>query len=754
MTWFRCIGSNGGGDSKTVVRYASFNGSGYITLPYTVSADYKITVDYYVPKYVDNMAIIGNTVSGDYTHLTLFSSRYYTTTGSAETNFAGNTVGRHTFINNVNNHNSLDSEDVTSYTPTDNSNATLTIGYRYGAPNNFVGKIYEYKIESISTGDIICHIKPTKYQGELVFRDIINGINYSCSGMYVIEEPDYGEFDSYIASSGQQYIALPLYSDDYPVIKTKMMLGYLPGTQQALWGDIWDVNSFMLYAENSAFSFRYTTNNVDVITPKYWEWVDVEFDYTKGTFLYAGDVYGGTPKTQLHNQIYLFGLPSGRDGWCAYSTIEVYKNGTLYMNLEPRLDKETNAGYYYDTINNIPYYSSTSYPLVYGAMSSDDPEEVSTNLPALGSTGHQWIELPLYADDYPIIEFKLLQTEYQQGGVIVGDEWSADGFMLYMYSGGNEFRYGTDNIVSFPIKYWKWVDVRIDYTTGTIVYDGVTYGGTPKTQLHKQVKLFGFSNYSCKSVAIADIKIYKNDTLYMQLEARNDETTEAGYFYDTIGNQSYYSDSSYPLLYTVATKPYMELRYSSGTAGTESHMVTETGKYLIINGWSWQGSQGVGKGVTTLPSGVTPIIDEEILNSSTFGYRLTIADLQVGDVVTMTNYDAGWIANTKMIFKINDISPTSVIYQSTAGDNWIDVSSIPGSGKALFIGACCGKTASNEQQVRDVSIKNASANYDYDMSGYINTNFFIRIVYCDIADMPHYKMYGYDGGFAGLAVIQ
>lgn len=574
MTWFRCI-ENNGGDSKTVVRYASFNGSGYITLPYTVSADYKITVDYYIPKYVDNMAIIGNTVSGDYTHLTLFSSRYYTTTGSAETNFAGNTVGRHTFINNVNNHNSLDSEDVTSYTPTDNSNATLTIGYRYGAPYKFAGRIYEYKIESISTGDIICDIKPIKYQGELVFRDIINGINYSCSGMYVIEEPDYGELDSYIAGTGQQYIALPLYSDDYPVIKTKMMLGNFPSAQQALWGDIWDINSFMLYAENSAFSFRYTTNNVDVITPKYWEWVDVELDYTNGTFLYGDTVYGGIPKSQLHNQIYLFGLPSGRYGWCAYSTIEVYKNGVLYMNLEPRLDKETNAGYYYDTINNIPYYSSTSSPLVYGAMSSD-------------------------------------------GG-----------------------------------------------------------GSTIKSSL--------------------------------------------------------------------------TLKYSSGTAGTETYTVTENAKYMIINGWSWQGSQGVGKGVTTLPSGRTPIIDEEIINSSTFGYRLTIADLQVGDVVTMTNYNAGWVANTKLIYKLNNINPTSLIHQTTAGDGWIDVPSITGSGKALFIGACCGKTTSN---IQDTSTSNLNPDDDFMLAGYTNTNFLFRITYCSIPNMPYYKMYGYDGGFAGLAVIQ
>jgi hypothetical protein len=204
----------------------------------------------------------------------------------------------------------------------------------------------------------------------------------------------------------------------------------------------------------------------------------------------------------------------------------------------------------------------------------------------------------------------------------------------------------------------------------------------------------------------------------------------------------------------VPTDDLLILKYTSGTAGTENYTVTENAKYMIINGWSWQGSQGVGKGVTTLPSGRTPIIDEEIINPSTFGYRLTVADLQVGDVVTMTNYDGGWTANTKIIFKINNINPTSIIYQTTAGDGWIDVSSITGSGKALFIGACCGKAGTNEQQVRDVSIQKFNANYDYSLVGYADTNFIIRIVYCLISEMPRYRMCGYEGGFAGLAVIQ
>lgn len=203
------------------------------------------------------------------------------------------------------------------------------------------------------------------------------------------------------------------------------------------------------------------------------------------------------------------------------------------------------------------------------------------------------------------------------------------------------------------------------------------------------------------------------------------------------------------------TSDLLTLKYSSGTVGTETYTITESGKYMIINAWSWQDGTGT-KGATTLPSGRTPIIDEEILNSSTFGYRLTIADLQIGDIVTITNYlvNPHWLGNTKLIFKMNNINPTSLIYQTTAGDGWINVSSITGAGKALFIGMCIGGSSPTPNiNIVDQTIRN-SYNYDYEFATYVNTNCIIRITYCSISNMPHYRMYGYDGGFAGLAVVQ
>lgn len=205
----------------------------------------------------------------------------------------------------------------------------------------------------------------------------------------------------------------------------------------------------------------------------------------------------------------------------------------------------------------------------------------------------------------------------------------------------------------------------------------------------------------------------------------------------------------------IPTNDLLILKYTSGTAGTETYTITESGKYMIINAWTWQDGTGT-KGTTTLPSGRTPIIDEEILNTSIFGYRLTIADLQIGDIVTVTNYltNPHWLGNTKLIFKMNNINPTSIIYRTTVGDGWINVSSITGTGKALFIGMCIGGSGPIPNlNIVDQSITN-SDNYDYEFATYVDTNCIVRITYCSISNMPHFIMYGYDGGFAGLAVIQ
>ena len=157
----RAIGYKGNGPIPSAIEfktYAKFNGYG-LELPYTINADYKITVEFYQTTYSNNENIIGNIAGSSYVHLTPYSNSYYTSNGSSEDHFGTWSAGDHIFVcNNGNDHNEFDEVEVTSYTPTTNS-TKLTIGKRNTA-NPCYSYIKHYKIESISTGDVICDIKP------------------------------------------------------------------------------------------------------------------------------------------------------------------------------------------------------------------------------------------------------------------------------------------------------------------------------------------------------------------------------------------------------------------------------------------------------------------------------------------------------------------------------------------------------------------------------------------------------------------
>lgn len=178
----------------------------------------------------------------------------------------------------------------------------------------------------------------------------------------------------YIAANGQQLVTLPLYSDDCPIIKAKLMT-CVPAGQQVIIGDIWDANGVIFYTENNVFNalyFRYSSSSVSNITNVKWcEPVEVELDYTNGSIKYDGVLYSGSPKTQLHNAIKLFGQnTTTRRGLVYIFEMKIYVNDVLVMNLVPMLDSNTGAGYLHDTIGNQDYYSETSVPLIYGEFSA------------------------------------------------------------------------------------------------------------------------------------------------------------------------------------------------------------------------------------------------------------------------------------------------------------------------------------------------------------------------------------------------
>lgn len=178
----------------------------------------------------------------------------------------------------------------------------------------------------------------------------------------------------YIAANGNQIVTLPIFSDDYPVIKTKLMT-ISPTGQQVFIGDIFDVNGVLLYAENnvlSALYFRYNNSSYSTINNVKWcEPVEIEIDYTDGSIKYDGVLYAGAAKTQLHNAIKLFGQNTTTRRALVYIfELKIYVNNVLTMDLVPMKNSNTGEGYLHDIVGNQDYYSETSVPLIYGEFSA------------------------------------------------------------------------------------------------------------------------------------------------------------------------------------------------------------------------------------------------------------------------------------------------------------------------------------------------------------------------------------------------
>lgn len=144
--------------------YALFNGTDYIKLNSTVNSDYQIKCIFDIPTYIHNMGVFGTDANqSNYLHLTQWNNVWYASTGSSEQQFSKSLTGKHTFINNINNANTFDGDTITTYTPTTKNDYYLTVGTSQGTQTNYLqGKIYEYTITSISTGNVIMNLVPAK----------------------------------------------------------------------------------------------------------------------------------------------------------------------------------------------------------------------------------------------------------------------------------------------------------------------------------------------------------------------------------------------------------------------------------------------------------------------------------------------------------------------------------------------------------------------------------------------------------------
>ncbi len=161
--------------------YLKFNGYG-IVLPWSLNSDYKIEVVFHETTYLQDSAIIGNTLNETRSNLTEYNNAYFTSTGTSGSGFGSWSAGEHTFIsNNGNGKNEFDGVEVTNYTPTTDSTINYAIGWRATAGNAFKGWIKSYKVYSISSGDLLHHLKPALIGNSSCFYDTIEDKIYSTS---------------------------------------------------------------------------------------------------------------------------------------------------------------------------------------------------------------------------------------------------------------------------------------------------------------------------------------------------------------------------------------------------------------------------------------------------------------------------------------------------------------------------------------------------------------------------------------------
>ena len=168
--------------------YAEFDGSGHIVLPFVVSRNYRVYIQFNLVENYSNRAIFGNSVGSLYQHLGVSNGMFSTSTGSTATTFSGSmSAGSHTFISNMDSSNKYDNVAVTQYTPT-SPGATLWLAGSNGM-SDFVGRLYRFMIIDTDTAKTVFDLTPRRYvspDGATLgygLYDSVSGEFYHCTGM-------------------------------------------------------------------------------------------------------------------------------------------------------------------------------------------------------------------------------------------------------------------------------------------------------------------------------------------------------------------------------------------------------------------------------------------------------------------------------------------------------------------------------------------------------------------------------------------
>lgn len=187
------------------------------------------------------------------------------------------------------------------------------------------------------------------------------------------------------------------------------------------------------------------------------------------------------------------------------------------------------------------------------------------------------------------------------------------------------------------------------------------------------------------------------------------------------------------------------LKYQNGTSGSTTYAIDENGIYLIGVSYSLNGS-----GSITLPAGRTASYSGTITAGGSGGLVLTVAELQVGDIVTISATPSQWAAFAKFVIKI-PATVTTLLDSAGIGDNYLSYTISTGSGDALCVMSCYGRNADTYWDHTTYQRLIAGRNI---VAGVAGVQTCLRVFYYDISDFPTILAYGYDGGGVKLAVLQ
>ena len=180
----------------------------------------------------------------------------------------------------------------------------------------------------------------------------------------------------------------------------------------------------------------------------------------------------------------------------------------------------------------------------------------------------------------------------------------------------------------------------------------------------------------------------------------------------------------------------VELLEDNTTSGSSTYTITESGTYLIVVSVSFRGTRSI-----TLPAGRTAKINQsvEIDNDGVRGMTVVVADLQANDVVTMSATPSTWAAFSKQIYKLTNVSVTSV-YSTQAKVDGTQTFSVPTSGDYLVLGLCFGLQSGYYYDLTEETY--ASKN----ITARVGVNTLSRIFVDSGENIPTLELYGNDGG--------